>query len=85
LHQASDDFDADWRDYFVIAVSSELVLEAGRLAMEHALTGVDAIHLASVKSMRDRIPDTVSFSTWDRALAGAAAAEGLALAHEVTT
>jgi predicted nucleic acid-binding protein len=83
LEQASADFDADWQDYFVMAVSSELVLEAGRLAMEHALTGVDAIHLASAKSLRDRISDNIAFSTWDRTLARAAVTEGLYLAHEV--
>jgi predicted nucleic acid-binding protein len=85
LEQVSQDFDTDWQDYFVVAVSSELVHEAGRLAMQHALTGVDAIQLASAESLRDRVPDAFSFSTWDKALASAAIAEGLSLAHEVTT
>jgi predicted nucleic acid-binding protein len=83
LSWVSEDFDTDWQDYFVIALSSELVLEAGRLAMAHALTGVDAIHLAAAKALKDRVPDDFSFSTWDKALARAAIAEGLPLAHEV--
>ena len=85
FQQASDDFDADWQNYFVIAVSPELVADAGRLASEHALTGVDAIHLASALALRARVPATVSVSTWDRVLARAFRAEGLSLAHEVTT
>jgi predicted nucleic acid-binding protein len=85
FEQASADFEGDWQDYFVISVSTELVREAGRLATEHALTGVDAIHLASAIALRERVPDVVAVSTWDRVLASAMRAEGLSLAHEVTT
>jgi uncharacterized protein len=79
------EFEDDWPHYFVILVSPEIVREAGGLAAKQALTGVDALHLASAVSLRAQVPDDISTSTWDKRLAAAFLAEGLALAHEVTT
>jgi predicted nucleic acid-binding protein len=83
--RVSAEFEEDWSDYYQIAVSPELVKEAGRLAEQHSLTGVDALHVASAAALRDRVPDRIEISTWDwqSGLISALVAEGLVLAHEV--
>lgn len=48
---------------------------AGRLAGDHALSGADAVHLASALELG---PDVI-FVTWDRRLHAAASAIGLAV------
>ena len=78
-------FDSDWPEFGRVEVSDALVLNAGRLAERHALKGLDALHLASVMALIGSVDDSVEFSTWDKRLATAATAEGLSLAHEVTT
>jgi predicted nucleic acid-binding protein len=81
---ATESFEEDWPHYFSILLSTELVQNAGSLAAKHALTGADAIHLASVLALKDQVPDTVSVSTWDAKLAAAFSAEGISFSHEVT-
>lgn len=75
------DFDDDWRSYLKVAPTARIVRLAGDLAERHALRAYDSVHLGSAIILRDRVPDTISFSTWDRRLAQAAAAEGLQGAH----
>jgi uncharacterized protein len=55
---------------------TEIVELAGKLAERHALRAYDAVHLASALALRDRL---VAFATWDRGLADAAHASGLAV------
>ena len=45
----------------------------------------DAVHLATALVVSDSSGEELLISTWDRDLALAAEAEGLSLAHEVTT
>ena len=78
------DFQTDWRTYFRIRMSDRLIRQAADLAEKHRLRAYDAIHLASALAVRERVPDRILVSTWDRELADAARAEGLDLAHEVT-
>lgn len=75
------DFGSDWRRYAKVNLSRSLIRLAGDLAEKHALTGYDAVHIASALTLRDRIPDTIAISTWDDKLGQAAAEEGLSLAH----
>ena len=77
------DFDADWTAYVSLTPSTQLERRAGTLAATHFLKGYDAIQLASALELQRSVTDEVLFSTWDRALARAATAEGLSLAHEV--
>ena len=79
--QALRDLHRDWRSYARISPSNRLIRLAGDLAESHALKGYDAVHLASALAIRDRVPDTISFSSWDGNLAQAAAAEGFQRAH----
>lgn len=81
LRHAVADLDRDWVGYFKLGVSSEVVSMAGNLAESHALSGADAIHLASALMLQAAAPDPVSLSTWDTRLWDAANAEGLALAN----
>lgn len=83
-NQVLDTFLADWRDYHSIPTSDEVVERAGDLAADHALSGYDAVHLASAIRLRRGTAEEVRFSTWDGRLARAARSEGLPLAHEVT-
>lgn len=83
--RVSTEFEGDWPRYYRISLDEGLVHRAGALAEQYALTGLDAIQLASALSLRDLVPDTGEVSAWDRnsGLVSAIRAEGLVLAHEV--
>jgi predicted nucleic acid-binding protein len=66
-------------------VTEELLQAASNLARVHLLRAYDAFHLATLIALKDLVPDIVTVSTWDPALALAAEAEGFSLAHEVIT
>jgi predicted nucleic acid-binding protein len=83
--RARANFDDEWTSYIKIAVDAEIIQSAGILAESHFLKGYDAVHLASALALREQIPDSITLSTWDKELAAAALAEGLSLAHEVTS
>lgn len=71
-----------WGTLAAIRLDGRLARLAGSLADRHALTALDAIHLASALSLREPGED-VAFVTFDRRLAEAALAEGLAVLPEV--
>lgn len=77
------DFQRDWRQLAHVLPDDDVTIQAGDLAENHALSGFDAIHLSSALTIAPLFDDDFKFSTWDRALARAASAEGLSLAHEV--
>jgi uncharacterized protein len=54
-------------------LDGELAHRAGDLAEEHALSGFDAVHLASAVLLQG---DRFIFATWDRKLHAAAQAHG---------
>jgi len=66
-----------WRAVRAIELTEEVQVLAGRLAGERSLRGADAVHLASALAVGD--PDLV-VAVWDRRLALAAQASGLAVA-----
>jgi uncharacterized protein len=66
-----------WRQVSPVAPSDEVIRLAGNLAESTGLRALDAIHLASARLVGD--PQTV-FVTWDRRLAAAASALGMAVA-----
>jgi predicted nucleic acid-binding protein len=68
---AVTDFNRDWPAYFRINPAARLIRTAGDLAERHRLRGYDALHLASVLALRNRVPDQVWISTWDEELADA--------------
>ncbi|MPZ48302.1 MAG: PIN domain-containing protein [Dehalococcoidia bacterium] len=80
------EFEVDWDGYFRIALSDEIIAEAGRLAERYFLRGVDAILLATALALSSKSFEPVEISTWDRnsGLVAAIQSEGLSLAHEVT-
>jgi uncharacterized protein len=71
-----------WREVTRVYLDDAVVVAAGRLAERHALTALDAIHLASALSLREPGED-VALVTFDRRLAEAALAEGLTVLPEV--
>lgn len=57
--------------------------DAGRLALEHGLRGMDAIHLSAAVDLRERfaaqrLTEQVTFASFDRRLLEAAEREGFA-------
>lgn len=70
--------DRDWNRYVLVELTGAVALRAGALAEEHGLRGFDAIHLASALWLRAAHPIELVFSAFDRSLAKAAAAAGLA-------
>jgi predicted nucleic acid-binding protein len=69
----------DWHDFHsalrMVEVTELLEDNAGRLAETHALSGFDAIHLASALTLADA---PLVLSTWDTRLLRAARVVGLA-------
>lgn len=68
----------EWRRYLaaldVVELTPAVGHHAADLAAAHALSGADAVHLATALALRDR---ALVIATWDRRLASAASAEGL--------
>jgi predicted nucleic acid-binding protein len=64
----------DWPSVDVVEVDAALAEHAGRLAVEHRLRALDALHLAAALSLVD---DDPTFVTWDTRLHRAALAQGL--------
>lgn len=71
-----------WQTVIEIAFNAGLARSAGTLAEKHGLGALDAIHLASALSIATP-DDRPTFVTFDRRLAEAALAEGLAVLPEV--
>ena len=72
---ATTSFGNQWRDFAIMDLNETM---AGELAIEHALRGFDAIHLAAALELRRQVEDViVTFSAFDTRLAQAAKAEGL--------
>jgi len=70
----------EWRRYadalHFMEVSTEIADRAAVLVVGHPLSGADAVHLATALALREVEP---VLATWDRRLATAAVAEGLAV------
>lgn len=66
----------EWPALAVVEVDQRLVEDAVRLAREHDLRSLDALHLAAALLLPR--PELV-FASWDRRQHAAAAAEGLRL------
>lgn len=60
-----------------VELTAEVEGRAGDLAEDHALSGFDAVHLASALVVAAAVPVVVA--TWDRRLASAATSLGLAV------
>lgn len=71
------DLNKDWPDYFVIDVTESVVQAAGILAESYALSGADAIHLASAVALMKQAGDHVMFCCFDGRLLSAARKEDL--------
>lgn len=72
-----DAFEEDWSRYITVEVTDRLVKTAGHLAASRALRGYDALHLASALTLRERVPSSMMFVAFDRALSAAAKRESL--------
>ncbi len=72
-----DAFEEDWSRYITVEVTDRLVKTAGHLAASRALRGYDALHLASALTLRERVPSSMMFVAFDRALSIAAKRESL--------
>ena len=63
-----------------VELTPDVGAHAANLAVEHDLSGADAVHLASALTLRRVAPIVL---TWDRRLSDAAAAEGLVVVPSV--
>ena len=78
-NEALEEFHADWEDYHRLPVTEPLVARADTLACQHNLRGYDAIHLAAALTWQELLDLPVTLVTYDRELAGAARASGMAV------
>ena len=75
--KAQRQFVADWPDYARLPVTEGLVARAEALAWDHALSGYDAVQLASALMWQESIGANVVVATFDAELWKAARREGL--------
>ncbi len=75
--QAAGQLDRDFGTWPLVGLTQVLAHEAGRLAARHALTGADAVHLASALQFAASTGETVIFWSADDRLVRAARREGL--------
>ncbi|MBI2373090.1 MAG: type II toxin-antitoxin system VapC family toxin [Deltaproteobacteria bacterium] len=75
-------FALDWATWHVMPVDRRLLSEVKRLLKSHALTGADAVHLASAAFIHRRLSSTsgIVFACNDAQLREAAMADGLPVA-----
>jgi predicted nucleic acid-binding protein len=76
----------DWNTFHRVRLDSRVLPEARRLLKHYALTGADAVHLASANLMARAFSatgETIRFACDDRRLADAADDDGLELAWRV--
>ncbi len=69
----------EWSAFSVIEVDQRLVEDAAKLAIDHELRSLDALHIAAALILPR---DDLLLATWDRRLHTAAGAEGPALIPE---
>lgn len=69
----------EWPAFGVIEVDQQLVEDAAKLAIDHELRSMDALHLAAALVLPS---EDLLLATWDRRLHAAARAEGFALVPE---
>jgi predicted nucleic acid-binding protein len=79
LQLARQKFEGEWPDMGVVELSDAILHEAADLGDIHPIRAFDAIHLASAKQVRSLSTDEFAFSTADRRLRDAAAAEGFSV------
>jgi uncharacterized protein len=66
----------EWSAFGVIEVNQSLVEDAAKLAVEHEVRSLDALHLAAALTLPR---DDLLLATWDRRLHTASGAQGLTL------
>ena len=59
------EFRKHWPAYLRIRITEVLIADADRLALQHALRGYDAVHLAAALAWKDRIGEPIVFATFD--------------------
>ncbi len=79
--RAAEGMERDWMTWPVMEVTQSIAREAGRLAVHHALTGPDAIHLASALHAASSQNDPLTFWSADLKLVAAARREGLRIGN----
>ena len=80
--KALAEFHLDWMYYHRLPINEPLVARADTLACEHNLRGYDAIHLAAAINWQDLLSLPVTLVTYDKELASAARAMGMAVLPE---
>ncbi len=76
LQRARDVWEDYWRALRLVELTEEVAQRAGDLTEEHALSGADAIHLASAELFAAHGPVV---ATWDSRLHAAVSALGLSV------
>ncbi|HTR73362.1 MAG TPA: type II toxin-antitoxin system VapC family toxin [Solirubrobacteraceae bacterium] len=70
----------EWPAFGAVEVDQVLVEDAAKLAIEHGLRSLDALHLAAALTIPH---DDLVLATWDRRLHRAARSQGLRLVPDV--
>jgi uncharacterized protein len=77
IKKIADSFRRDWNSFIRVEVSDELNEYIDRIIVKHPLRGFDAIHLASVMIMHERLGSEFVFACFDTRLVNAAKTEGI--------
>jgi len=76
---AFDEIHAHWPSFIRLRVDEATVSDADGLTRQHALTGIDSIHLATALIWQSALGEAVVMATFDKQLREGARAAGLAV------
>ena len=77
LRPALDQFERYWQDIAVVELTAEIAQRAHELVRHYAISGADAVHVASAFAAAEDAD--ITFVTWDQRQAAAASDLGLAV------
>lgn len=67
----------EWNSFGHIAVDSDLMIDAGRIALRFGLRAYDSVQLASAQRVHKQLGSNLTFCCFDKPLNAAAAALGI--------
>ena len=71
---ALEEIEAEWPRYYKLGVDTDLITDAGQLALHHGLRAYDSVQLASAQRIHRSLGNNLIFCCFDKQLNAAAAA-----------
>ena len=65
---ALEEIEAEWPRYYKLGVDTDLITDAGQLALRHGLRAYDSVQLASARRAQKQLGSNMTFCCFDRQL-----------------